>query len=175
MALLPFRRNSHSEFLRSEKIHRLRPGSNPRTSDPEVSITTGPPGSTSASRIYMGVKGDWDFWISDLVKTLMELIHNPYGKFRWRPEGPVSQIQSPHLHVGAPAIFSDLWRSVQMLTREWSAEATASIYLQDQRLQFYWVCGGRPPFWRTCNLGSCICSEKPARGQNTLMMMIYTV
>ena len=43
-ALLPFRRKSYSGFLRSEKIHRPRPGSNPRTSDPEASmITTGPP------------------------------------------------------------------------------------------------------------------------------------
>ena len=30
---------------------------------------------------YMG-EGDWDFQISDLVKTLMELIFNPCGVFR---------------------------------------------------------------------------------------------
>ena len=29
-----------------------------------------------------GVKGDWDFRISDLVKTLMELIFNTCGEFR---------------------------------------------------------------------------------------------
>ena len=52
------------------------------------------------------VKGDWDFRISDLVKTLMELIFNPCGEFRRNLEGPVSQIHSPHLHVGAPGIFS---------------------------------------------------------------------
>ena len=46
-ALFPFRRRSYSGFLRSEKIHRLRPGLNPRTSDPVASMTTtGPPGST---------------------------------------------------------------------------------------------------------------------------------
>ena len=28
------------------------------------------------------VKGDWDFQISDLVKTLMELIFNSCGEFR---------------------------------------------------------------------------------------------
>ena len=33
------------------------------------------------------------------------------------PEEPVSQIHSPHLHVGAPGIFLDLLRSVQMLNR----------------------------------------------------------
>ena len=41
-------------------------------------------------------------------KTLVELIFNPCGEFRWSPEGPVSQIHSPHLRVGAPGFFSDL-------------------------------------------------------------------
>ena len=39
-------------------------------------------------------------------KTLMELIFNSYGEFRWSPECPVSQIHSPHLRFGAPEIFS---------------------------------------------------------------------
>ena len=47
----------------------------------------------------------------------MELIFNPCGEFWLSPEGPVSQIHSPHLHVGAPGIFSDLLKSVQMLKR----------------------------------------------------------
>ena len=39
-------------FLRSEKIHRPRPGSNPRTSDLEANmITTAPPGSTPESSL----------------------------------------------------------------------------------------------------------------------------
>ena len=47
-ALLSFQRKSYSGFLRSEKIHRPRPGSNPWTSDQEASmITTGPPRSTN--------------------------------------------------------------------------------------------------------------------------------
>ena len=61
------------------------------------------------------------------IKTLMELIFNPCGEFRWSPEGPVSQIHSPHLHVGAPGIFSDLLRSVQMLKREWGAESNGKL------------------------------------------------
>ena len=60
-------------------------------------------------------------------KTLMELIFNPCGEFRWGPEGPVSQIHSPHLHVGAPGILSDLLRSVQMLKREWGAESNGKL------------------------------------------------
>ena len=30
----------------------------------------------------LGAKGDWDFRISDLVKTLMEMIFNPCGEIR---------------------------------------------------------------------------------------------
>ena len=48
-------------------------------------------------------------------KTLMELIFNPCGEFRLRPEGPISQNHCPHLHVDAPGIFSYFLRSVQML------------------------------------------------------------
>ena len=32
-----------------------------------------------------------------------------------------------HLHVGAPGIFSDLLRSVQMLKREWGAEINGKL------------------------------------------------
>ena len=59
--------------------------------------------------------------------TLMELISNPCGEFRWSPEGPVSQIHSPYLHVGASGIFSDLLTPVQMLKREWGAESNGKL------------------------------------------------
>ena len=79
--------------------------------------------------LYIWAKGDWDFRISDLVKILMKLIFNPCGEFRWSPEGPVSQIHSPHLLVGAPGIFSGLFGFLgffQMIKRErerqWGAE-----------------------------------------------------
>ena len=61
------------------------------------------------------------------TKTLMELIYNPCGEFRWSPEDPVSQIHTPHLLVGAPWIFSDILRSVQMLKREWGAESNGKL------------------------------------------------
>ena len=57
----------------------------------------------------------------------MKLIFSPCGEFRRSPEGPVSQIHSPHLHAGAPGIFSDLLRSVQMLKREWGAESNGKL------------------------------------------------
>ena len=76
----------------------------------------------------MGTKGDWDFRISGLVKTLMELIFNPCGEFCWSPEGSVSQIHSPHHQVGAPGIFYDLLKTIQMLKREWGAESNGKSY-----------------------------------------------
>ena len=60
-------------------------------------------------------------------ETLMTLIFNPCGEFRWSPEGPGSQMHSPHLHVGAPGIFSDLLRSVQMLKRDWGVEKNGKL------------------------------------------------
>ena len=60
-------------------------------------------------------------------KTLMQPIFNLSGEFRWSPECPVSQIHSPHLHAGAPDIFSDLLRSVHILKREWGAENNGKL------------------------------------------------
>ena len=60
-------------------------------------------------------------------KTLMELIFNHCGEFRLSPEGPVRQIHCPYLHFGAPGIFSDLLRSIQMLKREWGAESNGKL------------------------------------------------
>ena len=67
-----------------------------------------------------------DFRIFDMLKN-PELVFNPYGEFRRSPEGPVSQIHSPHLHSGAPGSFSDLLRSVQMLKREWGAASNGKL------------------------------------------------
>ena len=40
---------------------------------------------------------------------------------------PSRQIHSPHLHVGAPGIVSDLLRSVQLLKRECGAESNGKL------------------------------------------------
>ena len=78
--------------------------------------------TTIKGRRLIGISGSL-IW----SKTLMELMFNPCGKFRWNMEGPVNQIHSPHLLVGAPGIFLDLLRSVQMLKREWVQKATGSL------------------------------------------------
>ena len=67
-----------------------------------------------------------DLWSGK--KTLMELIFNHCGEFWWSPEGPISQIHSPHLDAGAPGIFTDLLRSVQMLKREGVGKSMGSYH-----------------------------------------------
>ena len=59
------------------------------------------------------------YLFSDLVKNPNGTDFNLCGEFRWSPEGPVSQIHSPHFHDGAPRIFSDHLNSVQMLKGDW--------------------------------------------------------
>ena len=77
--------------------------------------------------VWSVAKGDWDFQIPDLVKNPYGTDIEPLGEFQWSPEGPVSQIHSPHPHVGAPGNFLDLLRSVQMLKREWGAESNGKL------------------------------------------------
>ena len=57
----------------------------------------------------------------------MELIFNSHCEYRLNPDGPVSQTHSPHLHSGAPWIFSYLLRCVQVLKREWGAESNGKL------------------------------------------------
>ena len=104
---------------------------------------------------------------------------NPCGEFRWSPEGPVSQIHSPHLHVGAPGIFSDLLRSVQMLKREWGAESSGKlphlfIPSKTEILVPEFAVEDKP-LDRISSLGAWVYSERPALRQNTLMIRLWSV
>ena len=100
-------------------------------------------------------------------KTLMELIFNPCGEFWRSPEGPVSQIHPPHLLVGAPGIFSDQLRFVQMLKREWGVGSyrTYSIPGKTAALVPELTVEDLP-------LAELQPSEGPALGQDILMMMM---
>ena len=60
-------------------------------------------------------------------KTLMELIFNSCGGFRWSPEDSVNQIHSPHLQFGDSGIFSDHLKSVHMLKREWGTGSNGKL------------------------------------------------
>ena len=69
------------------------------------------------------MKGDWDFWISDLVK-------NPDGT----PVVIFSEVAKSILHIGAPVISSDLLRSVQ------NAKGSYRTYLSLVKLQAWFLC-----------------------------------
>ena len=73
-------------------------------------------------RRVIGISGS-QIW----SKTLMDVIFNPCGEFWWSLEDPVSQICSPHLHVGAYGIFSDLLKYVQMRKKEWGVESNGKL------------------------------------------------
>ena len=66
-------------------------------------------------------------WSLIWSQTLMELVFNPCGEFRWSPKSLVSHIQTPHLLVGDPEIFWDLLKSVQMLKTERDAESKGML------------------------------------------------
>ena len=100
-----------------------------------------------------GQKLSWNWYLTHVVE------------FRWSPEGPVSQIHSPHLLVGAPGIFSELLRFVHMLKRQWGAESNGSyrafsslVKLQPRFLSLQWkicLCAELQLWclrleWRTC-------------------------
>ena len=117
----------------------------------------------------LGAKGDWDSGTLIGSKTLMELIFNPCGEFQLSPEGPFSQIHFPHLQSGAPGIFSDLLRFVQMRKGDWSAKSNGKIpHLFIHSLQL-WFLGLRRKacLWQNWGLGDWVCSERLVFGQNT--------
>ena len=84
---------------------------------------------------------------------------NTCGEFRWSPEGPVSQIHSPHLLVGAPRIFLDLLRFVQVRKATGGYRTYSSLVkLQPRFLSLQWktcLWAELQPWclsllWRTC-------------------------
>ena len=108
-------------------------------------------------------------------KTLMELIFNPCDEFQWSLDGRVGQIHSPHLHIGAPGIFSDLLKSVQMLKRKWGAERNGKLphlIIPSKSAALLLSLRWNTCLRQNCSLGSYACSEGPALGQNTLMMIM---
>ena len=98
-------------------------------------------------------------------KTLMELIFNPCGEFRWGPDGPIRQIHSPHLYVGVPGIFSDAKQSVGMRKATGSYRAYSS---PGKLLPWFLSLRWKTCHWQNWSVGSCACSEGPATLDRTL-------
>ena len=121
-------------------------------------------GRSSYIHMLFGISGSL-IW----SKTLMELIFNLCGEYRWSPESPVSQIHSLHLHVGAPDLLRSL-RSVQMLKREWDAESNGKLlhlFIPSKTALLVPEFGVGTCLRQNCSVGSCACSEGPALGQKT--------
>ena len=81
--------------------------------------------------------------------------------------------------IGAPGIFSDVLRSVQMLKREWGEESNGKLpHLSIPSKTAAWVSKFAVedlPLSRTAALVPEHCSEGPAHGQNTLMFIFYCI
>ena len=69
------------------------------------------------------------FEIKELRKIFVAKRDEITGEWRklHNAEGPLNQINSPRLLVGAAGILSDFLRSVQMLKREWGAESIGKL------------------------------------------------
>ena len=82
----------------------------------------------------------------------------------------------PHLHVGAPRIFSDLSQicsdAKERLVCGKHREATALIQSLVKLQPWFLILRWKTCHRQNCSLGSCACSEGPALGQNTLMTMM---
>ena len=107
-----------------------------------------------------------DLWCGK--KTLILLIFNSSGDFRWSPEGPVSHIHSPYFHADAPGIFLDLLRYVHTLKREWSVESNGKLphlFIPSKIVTWYLSLQWKAYFGQNCNFGCCVCSERLALGR----------
>ena len=127
---------------------------------------------------YDNRKGDWDFRISDLVKNPDGSDILPLWWISVKSGGP----SWPSPLSSHPSWCSwDLFRSFWVCSdakervgfgkqREATAPIKSLVELQPWFLSLRWKTCLR----QNCRPGSCTCSEGPALGQNTLMMMMIT-
>ena len=102
-------------------------------------------------------------------KTLMELIFNPCGEFRRAQSAKSSFLTSSLVPVGSFQFSSDAKERVGCgKQREATAPIKSLAKLQPRFLSLWWKTWLR----QNCSLGSSACSEGPAFGHNTLMIMI---
>ena len=83
-----------------------------------------------------------------------------------------SQIHSPHLQISTPGILSDRLRSVEMLKREWGAESNGKLphlFIPTKTATLVPEFAVEDLHSQNCSLGSYVCSEGPALGQNNVI------
>ena len=102
-------------------------------------------------------------------KTLIELIFNPCGEFRWSPLMLLGSLRSFKVCSDARERERERERERGGVRKGTGSYLTYSSLVK--LLPGFLVCGGIPAFGRNSSLGVWICSERPALGQNTLMMI----
>ena len=103
-------------------------------------------------------------------KTLTELIFNPCGEFWGSPGNPVNQTLSSPPRLCPWDFFRSCNACSDANERVWcekQREATAPIRSLVKLPRWFLSL-----WWNTCSLGSCACSEGPALGQSTMIMII---
>ena len=99
----------------------------------------------------------------------MKLLCNPCRKFRvtfGRTQFAKSTL------LTSTMVLCDLLRSVQMLKREWNAESNGKlphIIFHSKTPSLF------PEFGQDCNLGFCVCRERPALGHKLWITLIIII
>ena len=111
---------------------------------------------------FFKIEGGWDFRISDLAR-------NPVVNF-----GEVRKTQLAKSTLLTSTLGS--LESFQIFNGQFRYKRESGVRKATGSCRTYlFAVKERPAFGQSCNLGSCICSEGPALGQNTLMMMIKII
>ena len=111
---------------------------------------------------FFKIEGGWDFRISDLAK-------NPvvnFGEVRKTQLAKSTLLTSTLGSLESFQIFDGQFR----YKRESGVRKATGSYRT-----YLFAVKERPAFGQSCNLGSCICGEGPALGQNTLMMTMIKI
>ena len=110
-------------------------------------------------------------------KTLMKLIFNPCDEFRLSPNcsqpNPLSSLPR-----WCPSNLFRFLRSVQILKKEWGVESNGKLphlFIPGKAATLVPVFAVEDQPRQNCSLGFCACSEVPALGQNTLMVILNAV
>ena len=122
----------------------------------------------------MGPESDWDFRISDLVKNPGGTVKPPvvnFGVVRKAQLAKSTLLASTLVPLGSFQIFKVCSDAKERVGCERQREATAPIQslvkLQPWFLSLRW----KTCLQQNCSLGSCASTERPALGQDTLMMI----
>ena len=118
---------------------------------------------------YIGTTDDWDFWSGQKRNWYLTPVVN-FGEVRRAQLAKSTLLTSKLVTLGSFKVCSYAKERVGFRKqREATAPIQSLVKQQPWFLSLWWKTCLR----QNCSLGSCTCSEGPALGQNTLIMMIY--